>query len=245
MAADTTPTPSGQTRADSHHPGSRPFGGPAFWQLPVWLTERKDLRPVDKLLYAVLKGRIEMGPNDHCWPGLRKLARDLGVGRNTAHASVKRLERTGLVRVGKRGRGNCYWVFTPSQVQADCPEGGDGDCPRNGDQSVPDMGTEVKQVTDQGEADEASVLRRLAAAFFKGDVPAARKAARPYLDEYGVAECTTTLSICQCKKTPVGFGYWVGVLERRADQQSPVGDATLAPPAEPEPVKHPEYPQVF
>ena len=85
-----------------------------FYKLGRTLAARRDLRPTDKLIMAVLADRI--GGNGTCWPGLRSLARDTGLTRPTILQSISRLERTGMLAVQRRGSGrkNSYNLLVES-----------------------------------------------------------------------------------------------------------------------------------
>lgn len=70
-----------------------------FVQLPAQLLSRTDLVASDKLIYAVLADRT--GRNSACWPGIRRLAADCGLGRNTVLHAIARLEAAGLLEVDR------------------------------------------------------------------------------------------------------------------------------------------------
>jgi DNA-binding MarR family transcriptional regulator len=79
-----------------------------FYKLPQDLTARNDLRPSDKLVYAVLLDHL--GDNDFCWPGIRRLALATGLTALTVIDCIKRLEAAKLLTVERRenGRSNYY-----------------------------------------------------------------------------------------------------------------------------------------
>lgn len=85
-----------------------------FYKLGRSLAARRDLRPSDKLIVAVLKDRI--GGNGACWPGLRSLARDTGLTRPTILQSIDRLEQAGMLAVQRHGCGrlNSYILLAES-----------------------------------------------------------------------------------------------------------------------------------
>ncbi len=92
------------------------------------IIERKDLSGNAKLVYAAIRDAI--GKNERAWPGLRTLAKRLGICTETVIQSVDVLERCGalvVIRSDKRGRSNGYRL--PESV----PDSGTPDCPRNQD----------------------------------------------------------------------------------------------------------------
>ncbi len=94
-----------------------------FYKLPKTLAARRDLSPIDKLIYAVIADRI--GANDHCWPGVRRLAADVGCHRATVSQAVGRLEAAGLVTVehGCLGRTNRYRLVSGETAGSAVPSG--------------------------------------------------------------------------------------------------------------------------
>ncbi len=78
--------------------------GEQFYKLPTELANRADLSASAKLVWSYLHYR--QGTNGTCWPGLRRIANDLGLRSPSAVAKcIKQLEIAGLVEV-KRGKPN-------------------------------------------------------------------------------------------------------------------------------------------
>jgi len=82
--------------------------GMRFYKLPKDVAGRRDLPASAKIVLAVLIDRI--GQNDCCWPGIRCLAKDSGLDKDTVINSIKCLKSKGLieVKVGKLGESNRY-----------------------------------------------------------------------------------------------------------------------------------------
>lgn len=52
----------------------------------------------------------------HCWPGIRRLARLTGIGKDTIVKCVKHLQKLGLIDFQKRGdKSTEYWVIPPKE----------------------------------------------------------------------------------------------------------------------------------
>lgn len=66
------------------------------------------LTPADRLLLAYLAYR--QGYNADCWPGVRTIARDLGLSKNCIKESTERLRAARLIECtpGKPGRGHSH-----------------------------------------------------------------------------------------------------------------------------------------
>ena len=79
-----------------------------FYMIPESLAQRKDLNGTDKLVLAILMFRMNKG--ETCNPGIRRLAEDAGISRNTVCNSLKRLEACGdlLVERGSLGQSSNY-----------------------------------------------------------------------------------------------------------------------------------------
>lgn len=93
-----------------------------FCQIPNRIAERKDLTATAKLAYAVMADRV--GDNGFCWPGMRKLAEDIGVTAPTIVPAIRRLEQAGFIRVERRGRGkvNHYRTQTVKEIAPVAPD---------------------------------------------------------------------------------------------------------------------------
>lgn len=117
----------------------------AFIKMPRAILERTDLTATAKLVYAIILDRI--GSNGESWPGVRKIARDIGCCRNSALAAMLDLEKLGVLEVCRptgnpSGRSNRYRTR-----KWDVPENGtyqnmDGGRTRKWDGDVPENGTE-------------------------------------------------------------------------------------------------------
>ena len=86
------------------------------------LMARSDIGAVDKLLLADIIDRL--GLKSLSWPGVRRLATDLGVSVGTAVASIERLEACGLLVVQRGGNGqrNRYMLPFQSAPDSDAPD---------------------------------------------------------------------------------------------------------------------------
>jgi DNA-binding transcriptional ArsR family regulator len=74
-----------------------------FYKLPVEIAGRRDLTSAGKVVWAALTDR--MGKNGFCWPGMRTVAKDTGLGLRTVERVIKKLEDAGLLKVERRGNG--------------------------------------------------------------------------------------------------------------------------------------------
>ncbi len=86
-----------------------------FYKLSADLAARRDLTWPTKGLLAYLADR--QGNNGRAWPGLRRIAEDLGLSTNTVLRAVNCAERAGLLDVVRRGQGcgNCYRIGSASE----------------------------------------------------------------------------------------------------------------------------------
>ncbi len=89
-----------------------------FYKLPVEIAGRRDLTSASKVVWAALADR--MGKNGFCWPGVRTLAKDVGLTVTGVLGCVGQLERKGFVAVERRGSGraNHYRLTSQSAQQA-------------------------------------------------------------------------------------------------------------------------------
>ena len=69
----------------------------SFIILPRDVLERSDLTSTAKLAYGVLLDRV--GDNGECWPGQRRIAKDIGASLTAAHRSVAELRRADLIAI--------------------------------------------------------------------------------------------------------------------------------------------------
>lgn len=114
-------------------------------------VQRRDLSPAAKWLLVSIADRI--GDNGHAWPGLRRLARDIGVSVGTVLRARAELETSGLLEIERRGngRGHHYRVTASgmealSGQAATVPESGalpSRERSQNGNSTVPRMETEA------------------------------------------------------------------------------------------------------
>ncbi len=72
------------------------------------IRTRTDLTPTAKLVYSVIDDRT--GQNADCWPGVRTLARDIGMSIPAVMRAIVLLEGKELIRVtnGGNGKSNHY-----------------------------------------------------------------------------------------------------------------------------------------
>jgi DNA-binding MarR family transcriptional regulator len=93
-----------------------------FYPLPAALASRKGLSSTAKLVWAYL--RFRQGKHDAARPSVGRMARDLGLHKETVRTAVHHLERAGLVEVVRSqggGRVNCYRARDASRVCDDQP----------------------------------------------------------------------------------------------------------------------------
>ena len=115
-----------------------------FYKLSTQLAERRDLRPSDKIVLAILTDRI--GKNGKCWPGVRCLAKDSGLNKDTVRDSLERLRVSGALTIEDRGRGRSRYYRIPdesvreSRTVRDKPK-----CPETPDTGVRGTRTEVSE----------------------------------------------------------------------------------------------------
>ena len=122
-----------------------------FYKLGRTLAARRDLRPTDKLIMAVLADRI--GGNGTCWPGLRSLARDTGLRIATVHGSLTRLELVGDIVIIRQGSGktNHYKVIDKSVTETGTPK---SKCYGNRNSGVTKTVTEALRKPEQNQTDQ-------------------------------------------------------------------------------------------
>ena len=72
-------------------------------KLPYAVINDPTLMPTAKLVYAAIAYRI--GNNSCCWPGMRRLASDTCLHRNSIARSIEELESAGYLQVKRRGNG--------------------------------------------------------------------------------------------------------------------------------------------
>ena len=82
------------------------------YTLPLAVAVRRDLPPSAKVIFAILY--TQCGPNNHVWPGYRRLSRDAGARTCTVGRSLRRLEKLGLIIIYRGRRGQVYQYRIPS-----------------------------------------------------------------------------------------------------------------------------------
>lgn len=85
-----------------------------FYKLLVDVAKRRDLKPSDKIVFAVIFDKI--GDNGYCWPGVRTIAQDSGLTEKTVIKSIRRLEAVGLVTAERRGPGKSTHYYLTKSV---------------------------------------------------------------------------------------------------------------------------------
>ncbi len=79
-----------------------------FISIPESVLSRKDLKPIDTLLYGRL--RFHQANNEECWPSLSHLAAGLDCDVRTIGAAIKRLAAAELIEVLQVGGRTVYRV---------------------------------------------------------------------------------------------------------------------------------------
>lgn len=74
-----------------------------FTQVPNFLLKSKDLSAGDKLAFAMLLSYAWQ--NDHCFPGQKRLADDMGLHETNVRKHLKSLQTHGLLEITRRGQG--------------------------------------------------------------------------------------------------------------------------------------------
>src|SRR5437762_11701147 len=74
-----------------------------FVQVPSFLLKSDKLSSGDKLAYAMLLSYAWQ--NDHCFPGQRRLAEDMGLHETNVRKHLKALQANGLMTIIRRGQG--------------------------------------------------------------------------------------------------------------------------------------------
>jgi len=105
------------------------------------VIRRTDLTASAKLVYASLADRE--GNNGYSWPGVRTIAKDVGMSKGAAERGIASLEAKGLLVITHGGRnGNRYQVVrsvpkTETPQNRDTVPETDTPCPQNEDSGVP------------------------------------------------------------------------------------------------------------
>jgi DNA-binding MarR family transcriptional regulator len=74
-----------------------------FTQVPNFLLKSNKLSAGDKLAFAMLLSYAWQ--NNHCFPGQRRLAVDMGLHETNVRKHLKSLEAHGLLTITRRGQG--------------------------------------------------------------------------------------------------------------------------------------------
>lgn len=92
--------------------------GRQFVKVYADVMRRRDLTATAKLVHAVLENRARQ--DGRAWPGIRRIASDIGVANNAVVRAITALERAGLVIKTRRdnGRTNTY-KLSESVVETD------------------------------------------------------------------------------------------------------------------------------
>jgi len=84
----------------------------ATYSIPRYVAQRRDLTVSDKLIWSALDYRQR--DKDNCFPSLARIAEDVGVNRDTACTSIKRLEEKRLLTVQRAfGETSRYTTHLP------------------------------------------------------------------------------------------------------------------------------------
>src|SRR3972149_10764267 len=74
-----------------------------FTQVPNFLLKSKTLSAGDKMTFAMLLSYAWQ--NDHCFPGQRRLADDMGLPATNVRKHLKSLQTNGYLTIERRGQG--------------------------------------------------------------------------------------------------------------------------------------------
>lgn len=74
-----------------------------FTQVPNFLLKSDKLSSGDKLAFAMLLSYAWQ--NDHCFPGQKRLAQDMGLHETNVRKHLKALQANGLLNIVRRGQG--------------------------------------------------------------------------------------------------------------------------------------------
>ncbi len=83
--------------------GADMLSAEGFTQVPNHVLKNADLSPGSKLTYAMLLSYA--WNNDYCFPGQERLAKDMGVARQSTNSYIQELRRKGFIKVSRRGQG--------------------------------------------------------------------------------------------------------------------------------------------
>jgi len=96
--------------------GGDVFTMSGFTQVPNTILKSDKISPGAKLSYAMLLSYA--WHNDFCFPGQDRLAKDIGISRQSVNTQIKELERKGFLRIQRRGQGraNLYEINLRAKV---------------------------------------------------------------------------------------------------------------------------------
>ncbi len=83
--------------------GADALSSRGFTQVPNHILDDSKLSPGAKLTYAMLLKYAWQ--NDYCFPGQERLAKDLGGGQRSVVRYTQELEKTGFIKIIRRGQG--------------------------------------------------------------------------------------------------------------------------------------------
>ncbi len=83
--------------------GADLLSGKGFTQVPNHVLESGMISPGAKLTYAMLLKYAWQ--NDFCFPGQERLAKDMGVTRQSVNTYVKELEKKEFIKIKRQGQG--------------------------------------------------------------------------------------------------------------------------------------------
>ena len=91
-----------------------------FAQIPKAVVYHPDLTGNDVRVYATLSERA--GSRRSAWPGMRRIAADIGLSTTTVHQSIEKLESLKFIEVDRTGKTNRYHLPVPESDTVTVPE---------------------------------------------------------------------------------------------------------------------------
>lgn len=74
-----------------------------FTQVPNFILANSKISPGAKLVFATLLSYA--WHNNYCFPGQDKMAKDIGITRQSVNTHIKELEKKGFIQIKRRGLG--------------------------------------------------------------------------------------------------------------------------------------------